>query len=447
VKSAILSTVAVSLLFASSRAVLAQDAAAPTKTIFIAAADGDVPQLNLHIAKKTDVNKADERGTPPLSYAADAGQLEAVKLLLGAGAKVNTKGMNGRTPLLGAAVGGHTEVAAALLAAGADPKLADDNKTTALHLAAGFGHIEIVQALIKAGADVNAEDRMAQTPLMLASRRQQTEIVDLLKQSGAKEPVLLQPGMTPYGDDGMSNSQMTPVAPVTAPVDVELDPNAIREQIKAFEGLAEAIKAVEDKSDLELKGWAQRRLDTRTTLLRSIEKQFGDELVLIKQTATDEKAAKTIPAVDELVAKRKLRYAAVGKAVREAIQEERRNAQELNTDTSGMGRRGARGSRRSGDMATGTQGGTNPYGNRAARAERAADRRRHAGPDPGVGERQAGEQGRAAGRGAPAGPGGTRGPARDCGGGAGEKDDRHDLRRDARTTGASGQDSPAVEAR
>ncbi|MBN1510066.1 MAG: ankyrin repeat domain-containing protein [Sedimentisphaerales bacterium] len=373
-KRAILSILSVSFLLVGGRGVLAQDAANPTKSLFMAAADGDIQQLNLHIARKADMNKADERGTPPLCYAADAGQLEAVKVLLAAGAQVNAKGINGRTPLLGAAQSGHTGVVLALLAAGADPKLKDDNKTTPLHVAAAFGHTEVVQALIKAGADVNAEDRMSQTPLMLASRRQQTEIVDLLKQSGAKEPVALRPGMSPYGDDGAPGSQMTQPVAATAPVQVELDPNAVRGEIKAFPGLAAVLQAVDDKSEVEQKGWIQRRVDTRTSLLRSVEKQFDDELALIKQTATDEKATKTIPAVDDLAAKRKLRYAAVGDAVREAIREERRAAMEQNTDTTGTGRvRGGRTGRRGTTEMMG--GAQSPYGNPGATPSRASARR------------------------------------------------------------------------
>lgn len=361
-KSAVVTIISVSLL-AGGRAALAQDAAAPSKSLYRAASDPDIEQLKLHIAKKTDVNKADERGNTPLIYAANVGSVEAVKLLLGAGAQANAKGADGGTALIGAARGGHKEVADALLAAGADPKVKDESKTTALHLAAAMGSKEIAEALIKAGADVNAEDRLSQTPLMLARRRQQTEIADLLIQNGAKEPAVLRPGMNPYGDT-MGTGQMTGQGPgaVTKPatsVEVKIDPNAIREQVKAFDGLPQAIKAVDDKNDVELKGWVQRRLDNRTALVRLAEKQFGDELVFLRTIATEEKAAKTVPAIDALAAKRKLRNV----AILDGLRDERRTAMEQNADTMGMGRgRGVTRTTRGGTGGTGTQAATSPYG-------------------------------------------------------------------------------------
>jgi hypothetical protein len=359
VKSAIIIALSVSLFLAGG-AVLGQGSAAPSKSLYAAAGDGDVEQLKLHIARKTNVNKPDERGYPALVYAANAGGLEAVKLLLEAGAQVNAKGPDGRTALIGAAQGGHKEVVDALVAAGADAKAKDESKTTALHLAAALGYKEIAETLIKAGADVNAEDRLNQTPLILARRGQRTEIADLLVQNGAKEPAVLRPDML-YGD-GMSNQptgQVQVMTPATS-VEVTLDPNAIREQVKAFDGLAAAIKAIDDKNDVEQKAWIQRRTDNRATLLRAAEKQFGEELAFIKKVATEEKAAKTGPAIDELAAKRKLRNAAIN----ETLLEERRAAREQSLDTMGMGRmRGGSRTARGRTGGAGVQSGAGVYGN------------------------------------------------------------------------------------
>jgi len=369
VKSAVVTILSVSLLLAGGGAVLAQDAMVPSKNLYRAAGDPDIEQLKLHIAKKTDVNKADERGTTALVYAANVGSLEAVKLLVEAGAQVNAKGPDGRTALIGAAQAGHKEIVDVLLAAGADAKVKDESRTTALHLAAAMGHKEIVEALIKAGADVNAEDRLNQTPLILARNRQQLEMADLLVQNGAKEPAVMRPDML-YGD-GMGQ-QMAGQGPgaVTSPatnVEVKIDPNAIREQVKAFEGLALAIKAVDDKNDVEQKGWIQRRLDNRVALVRLAEKQFGEELLFIKKVATEEKAAKTIVGIDELAAKRKVRNTAIA----EALRDERRTAMEQNVDTMGMGRtRGAARTTRGGTAGRGVQGGASPYGNPGATMSR-----------------------------------------------------------------------------
>ena len=370
-KSAVVTILSVSLLLAGGGTVLAQDATVPSKNLYRAAGDPDIEQLKLHIAKKTDVNKADERGTTALVYAANVGSLEAVKLLVQAGAQVNAKGPDGRTALIGAAQAGHKEIIDVLLAAGADAKVKDESRTTALHLAAAMGHKEIVEALIKAGADVNAEDRLNQTPLILARNRQQLEMADLLVQNGAKEPAVLRPEMGPYGDrmgdQAMMGQGRGPAVSAATNVEVTVDPNAIREQVKAFEGLAVAIKAIDDKNDVEQKGWIQRRLDNRVALVRLVEKQFGEELLFMKKVATEEKAAKTIPAIDVLAAKRKVRNA----AIREALRDERRTAMEQNVDTMGMGRtRGAARTTRGGTGGRGVQGGASPYGNQGTTMSR-----------------------------------------------------------------------------
>ncbi len=360
------------MLLSGGRAVLAQEATAPSKSLYRAASEGDVEQLKLHIANKANINKADERGYTALMSAAGVGSLEAVKLLLGAGAQVNVKSSDGRTALIGAAEGGYKEIVDALLAAGADVKAKGTMQLTALHVAVASGHKEVAESLIKGGADVNAEDEQKRTPLAFARMMQRTEIADLLTQNGAKEPVVLNPEMGPYGE-GMQGRGQGPggAGSRATSVEVTIDPNAIREQVKAFEGLAQAIKAVDDKNDVELKGWLQRRIDNRPSLLRLAETQFAEELVFIKKVATDEKAAKTLPAIDALAAKRKLRNVAIG----EALRDERRTTMEQNADKMGMARtRGATRTTRGRTGGAGAQSATAPYGNSGTTMSRSAMR-------------------------------------------------------------------------
>jgi hypothetical protein len=333
-----------------------------TKPLRAAAMDGDVQQIKLHIAKGTDVNKADERGTAPINYAAEFGGPEAVQLLLKAGAKVNVKDANGRTPLISASLQGKKDVVDVLLAAGADVKAKDLAQMTAMHVAAQFGRLDVIESLVKAGGDVNAQDAQMQTPLTLAQRGQRADIVEFLKQNGAKEPVMNM-GRGPYGDyageQGGPQGPGTPATPATN-VEVKIDPNVIREQVKGFEGLAEAIKGVDAKSEAEQRGWIQRRNDNRITLVRAAEKQFGEELTFVKSLATQEKAAKTIKAVDDLSAMRKKRNTLIANA----LLEERRAAMQEATDQSGMtrGRTAMRGNRTKTGGGTGMTSATNPYG-------------------------------------------------------------------------------------
>ncbi len=368
-KSVIVTVLTVIVFLVGSVPVLGQDAGVPIKSLYTAAGEPDIEQLKLHIARKTNVNKADERGYPALIYAANSGATEAVKLLLEAGAQVNAKGPDGRTAIIGAAQGGYKEVVDALLAARADPKAADESKTTAMHVAAAMGHTEVVAALIKAGGDVNAEDRLSQTPLILARRSSRNDISELLVQNGAKEPVVVNPDML-YGDGAAGQQGINAGQGVTRPAtarEVTIDANAIREELKTFGGLAAAIKVIDDKNDVEQKGWIQRRTDNRAALVRLVDKQFGDELGFIRKVATEEKAVKTAPAVDELLAKRKLRSAAIS----EALLQERRTAMEQNTDPMAMGRtRGSNRATRGRAGAAGTQSGAEAYGGSGGRTPR-----------------------------------------------------------------------------
>lgn len=354
----------VTILVAISAAASGNDQAGqttiPSKSLRVAASDGDIEQLKLHIARRTDLNKPDERGTPPICQAAEFGGAEAVQLLVKAGAKVNVKDANGRTPLISAALAGRKDVVDVLLAAGADIKAKDGTQMTAMHVAAQFGRLEVVETLLKAGADVNAEDAMKQTPLTLAQRGNKADVVEFLKQNGAKEPVLA----GPYGEYGYEQGGQgpgTPAAPATN-VEVQIDPNAIREQVKGFEGLAAGIKGVDAKSETEVKGWIQRRTDNRITLVRAAEKQFGEELTFVKAVAAEEKAAKTAKAADDLSAARKKRTALIANA----LLEERRAAKQESTDQSGMGRSrtGMRGSR---SKTPGGTSATSPYGGSSAK--------------------------------------------------------------------------------
>jgi hypothetical protein len=335
----------------------ARDSRAPSKNLHMAAMDGDVEELRLHIARGDDVNVKDSGGGSPLCYAAEYATAEAVKVLLEAGAQVNFKGAGDRPPLMGAARVGNKEIVDLLIAAGADVNAKDVQQMTALHLAAEGGHREVAQALIKAGANVNAEDAMRKTPLMLATSRSQSEMVEFLKQQGAKEPVAVNPD-APYGEYGTPYAEGQVMAPAVqeAVPEVVIDPNAIRLEIGAFAGLAEAIKVVDDKSTSEQRGWMQRRLDNRTILIRAGERQFNEELAFVKKTATDEKAAKTITAIDELAARRKTRCDDVYKE----LLEERRAAIQEQRDTTGMsrGRTAMRG--RTSSRGIVEQGG-NPY--------------------------------------------------------------------------------------
>ena len=70
----------------------------------------------------------------------------------------------------------------------------------------------------------------------------------------------------------------------------------------------------------EERAWQLRAPDNRATLVRTVEHQFNDEMVVVKKYAEEEKAAKTVKAIDGLTAKRQKRYAAIYDEMRAAKQ-------------------------------------------------------------------------------------------------------------------------------
>ncbi len=345
----------------------------PTKSVQQAAIDGDVDQIKMHIAKGSDFNKADQYGYTPLKRAIEGHYPKAAIAIIESGkADLNAKDREGRTPLIVAVSMGEQAIAEALVAKGADVKAKDTYDRTALHAAIQLGQKDLATLLIEKGVDVNGTDKTGQTPLTLAIQRNQPEIADLLRKKGAKEPVTRD---SLYGDYALAGNQGGPQGPGAAPsaparAAVEVDPNAIRAELKSFEGLAEALKAVDDKAEVEVQGWAQRRSDNRMLLLSGSERQLQDEMTFVKPIAAADKAVKTTKAIDDLTAKRKKRT----DAVNEQLREQRRTAMATGRDSGQMGTgrsnmRGARG--RTGGMTNTGSGGypqaAGPYGSPGAR--------------------------------------------------------------------------------
>ncbi len=336
---------AVSVLIAASGGLkaVAGNQSGPTKSLEQAAIDGDVEQLKVHLAKGGNFNAVDAYGYTPLKRAIEGHHAEAVKLLIDSGkVDLNTKDLEGKTPLIVALNMGEREMAEALIAKGADLKAKDKNEVTALHAALRMGQAEVAATLIEKGVDLNSADRTGQVPLTLAQQRGLTEIVALLKEKGAKEPVNPRDAM--YGDYAMAGNQGQPQGPGAAPAAapareaVVVDVNAIREEIKPFEGLAGALKTVDDKSLGEQAGWIQRRVDNRTVLALAVDRQFADEMAFVKPIATEEKAAKTGKAMDGLATARKKRFDEIGTQLRD----QRRAALATGRDNTNMSMTGGR---------------------------------------------------------------------------------------------------------
>ena len=106
---------------------------APTVDIWLAAASGNLPVIQQHLAYGTDVNAVEPVG--------------------------------GGTPLMAAALTGQTEIAGLLIAHGARLDTRNHDGATALMVAAFFGYPDTVKLLLDKGADVNIPNNNGDTPL------------------------------------------------------------------------------------------------------------------------------------------------------------------------------------------------------------------------------------------------------------------------------------------
>ena len=110
---------------------------------------------------------AQDNATPgvDIHMAALQGDVAAIRLHIEAGSDLNEKDPYGSTPLIIAATFGKTEVAKALMEAGADLNVTNNDGGTALHAAAFLCRPDIVKSLLENGADTNLKDGFGNTPL------------------------------------------------------------------------------------------------------------------------------------------------------------------------------------------------------------------------------------------------------------------------------------------
>jgi len=163
--------------------------------ITIAAQSGDVAALRRELDYGVSPNVLDRYGWTPFHHLCHRGdnaegRVDCLHVLLQAGADINApNGSRRSTPLHHAARYSHENVVAALLEAGADINKGDSANSTPLHLACcRRDSVGPALVLIKNGADVNARDDgqdMSETPLDLAIINSSRRLVPILVRAGA----------------------------------------------------------------------------------------------------------------------------------------------------------------------------------------------------------------------------------------------------------------------
>lgn len=135
--------------------------------LYVAAAAGNVSEVDRFISEGADVNVQAMMGHTPLIEATALHHSQVVQKLLDAGANPNCHDKLGWTPLHHAVRtdAADLDMIALLVQHGADVNGRDKRKRTPLHRAAQFGHVGAVSLLLKLGADPNARDYNDWTPL------------------------------------------------------------------------------------------------------------------------------------------------------------------------------------------------------------------------------------------------------------------------------------------
>ncbi|MDK9703181.1 MAG: ankyrin repeat domain-containing protein [Sulfuritalea sp.] len=128
--------------------------------LMIGAWEGNIPVMELFLARGADVNKVNSFGEQALQHAAWRGRLDAVRWLVEHGARVNRVG----------------------------------REWGAMHYAAFAGHREVVAYLLERGADINALSTNGSTPLMMAAREGRDAIARTLLAAGARRDIVNEQG-------------------------------------------------------------------------------------------------------------------------------------------------------------------------------------------------------------------------------------------------------------
>jgi ankyrin repeat protein len=186
----------------------------PAKSLYQAAAEGDIEQVKSNLSQGADINGKDRGGRTALHRAAYEGRTDVVRLLIDRGADVNAKDGNQRTPLHSAAMHGDKKTVELLLSKGADINaknkmgstplfvamtstragrkevaelmVAKGAKIPAFHLAAYMGDIEELKKCLQDGIDINSQADVGSTALHLAANSGRKDIVEFLISKGAQ---------------------------------------------------------------------------------------------------------------------------------------------------------------------------------------------------------------------------------------------------------------------
>jgi len=222
--------------------------------LMFAAWFGDIPMMELLVARGADVNKVNALGESALMHAAWRGKLAAVRWLLAKGARVNSGPMRW-SALHYAVFAGHWEVANQLLLSGADINARSTNGSSVLMMAVYEGHEPIVRRLLARGADTGVRNDGGDGALEWAFKFQRLGIARLVAdpsefalaanrpKSGWGSPRRSQTAEKTPAEEPAATAQATPADELADKIR-ELD--SLRDTL-ASRGLTESVKKMDTR--------------------------------------------------------------------------------------------------------------------------------------------------------------------------------------------------------
>ncbi len=190
------------VLFLTALPVALPAVAQSPRDLLLAAASGDLTEVQAALAAGVEVDVRDSQGRTPLLIATLSDRTDVARVLIANGADVNAKDRLGDTPFLYAGVEGRNTILKMMLRSGADVKDVNRYGGTALTPAAHYGHVETVKILLRTEIDVDHVNYLGWTALLEAiilgdGGEAHTEVVRLLLASKADPHLADRDGVTP----------------------------------------------------------------------------------------------------------------------------------------------------------------------------------------------------------------------------------------------------------
>lgn len=175
----------------------------------------------------------------------------------------------------------------------------------------------------------------------------------------ARPAVPSTPSVTPYEQEPAVEPEGQVGEPVKPRFNPIADPNKVRAAVKAIQGMEQALQDVDRSSRGEVTQWLQQDqmpIEDKAKLLRQVQLQVWDELLVIRKYAEAEKASKTVAAIDGLLLARQERVDKMTKRLQDDLRSGRRTGNATTGTTRG------RTTRTTGRYRTGTSGGVTDQG-------------------------------------------------------------------------------------